>query len=145
VLAVAVLLLTGCAPTYRSAASPDVPYFSETARGDARFTQWLLVQGNGRKTLLVDVTAGCPDPHHTVVRAAFVLVDATSPVGYPRDDYRHRPVVVRYTSARAARCAVLHHDPRSFGRREATVLWVPPGLPPRLADEYKRAGSVGVM
>lgn len=143
-LAVAVLLLTGCSPTYRSAPSPDVPHFPDTARGDARFTQWLLAQGNGRETRLVDVTAGYPDPHHTVVRA-FVLVDTTTPVAYPRDDFRHRLVVVRYASGRAARSAVLHHDPRPFGRRGSTVLWAPSGLPPRLAEEYRRAGSVGMM
>ena len=115
-----------------------VPRFADTARGDARFAQHVL---GGRVRRIVDVTGSYLDPHH-VVASAFVLVDSTFGRRWAPEDHAHRPVVVRYTSA--ARPAVRGHDRRSYGLRGSTLLWVPAGLPARLARDYQQAMSAGL-
>ena len=139
----ACLLLSSCAQSVHSTSSAEgVPRFPETARGDARFAQWVL--GNsGRKVRLVDVTATYPDPQQTVA-GAIVLVDQRR-VPYRSHDYTNRPVVVRYTSLRAAEAAMRGRDLRTFGRRGRTVLWIPPNLPSQVAAQYRFAGSAGLQ
>ena len=142
----AALLVGGCQPdsepsgTRTFSSADGVPHFADTARGDARFAQYVL---GGRVRRVVDVTASYPDPHR-VVAGAFVLVDTTFGRRLPADDHTHRPVVVRYTSTHAARAAVRGHERASYGLRGRTVLWVPAGLPAGLARDYRQALSAGL-
>ena len=116
------------------------PHFADTARGDARFARYVL---GGRVTRIVDVTSSYPD-RHLVVAGAFVLVDQRAGRRWPADDYTHRPVVVRYTSTRAAQAAVRGHDPHSYGLRESTVLWIPAALPAGMTKDYRQTMSAGL-
>ena len=139
--AISLCLLMAACTAVHGASAPGAPGFPDTARGDALFTQWVL-GSTGRQVRLVDVTARYPDPRHAVA-GAIVLVDKR-PVPYRPNDYTHRPVVVRYTSSKAARAATRGHDPRTYRRRGPTVLWIPATLPPRVATEYRFAVSAGL-
>ena len=66
-------------------------------------------------------------------------------VPFRPNDYLHRPVVVRYASRSAADAAVRGHDRRTYARREATVLWIPPNLPSSVSAAYRFAGSAGLQ
>lgn len=134
--------VTSCTGAVHSGSSPRAPHFPDSARGDARFAQWILAN-SGRQVRLVDVTAAYPDPKQAVA-GAIVLVDK-SRVPYPANDYTHRPVVVRYTSRQAAQAATRGHDLRTYSRRGLTVLWIPSRLPSRVAAEYRLAGSAGLQ
>lgn len=93
---------------------------------------------------VTDVGERYPDPEG-VVRGAVVLVDDRVGAGLSTSDYRGRPVLVRYEGPEAARRAVRHRRPGTFGIGWADVVYLPPHFPAPAARAYLRAVTVAIQ
>jgi len=73
-----------------------------------------------------------------------VLVDGRLGKRLPGTDSRHRPVLVRYTTARAAGQAVQSQPAAGYVLRGRDVLYFPPQFPNKAKDDYRRVMSLGL-
>lgn len=101
----------------------------------------LMRDASARIVRVVDVSAAFRSDSTT---GAAVLVDGRLGKRLPADDTRHRPVLVRYTTARAARQAV-QNAPAGYVLRGSDVLYLPPHFPIKAKDDYRRAMYIGLQ
>ena len=94
-----------------------------------------------RITRVVDVRAAFSD--EAAVRGAVVLIDQRVGVRLPEEDFRRRPLLVRYASAEAARQAALHSSFRANEIRHRDVLYLPRHFPAKAEKDYRHAMYAG--
>jgi hypothetical protein len=120
-----------------SGGSAPARHYADAAVGKAR----LMRDATPRITRVVDVRAAFSD--EVAVRGAVVLIDQRVGGELPEEDFRRRPLLVRYASVEAARQAALNDSFRANEIRERDVLYLPRHFPARAEKDYRHAMYVG--
>lgn len=120
-----------------SGGSAPARRYADTAVGKAR----LMRDATRRITQVVDVRVAFSD--EAAVRGAVVLIDQRVGVRLPQEDFRRRPLLVRYASAEAARQAALNNASRANETRGRDVLYLPRHFSAKAEKDYRHAMYVG--